>query len=369
MPRAASLAHRRPRRRLHRLRDARARRAEARDAAGARSTRSGDLVAQKARRGGAGGRRAVRPPTSARRTSRSRRCSATTRPPRPRSPRCARRAPATVPRRRVRAHVAARQSAPADRPPQRVVAGRAVAGADRARGDAGRDAPARRDDEGGHGQRRRSRSPPRRSVGAGHDGGYQLQVSSFRTQAEASQFADQLRARGHKAYVVEAHVPGRGTWFRVRVGPFTTQHAAAQLPHVVRGEGARRAVRRAPPGHDRRAALMRELARVDRRVAARGVRALHVVRGASACAGVIACRMWRCKAWSSRTMSRPCGRLAARRSLASATVVRALRRAFDGERAEARSGAVDALTFATSMPRGERSPSAGRGALETLRRA
>jgi len=65
------------------------------------------------------------------------------------------------------------------------------------------------------------------SSGPGHDGGYQLQVSSFRTQSEANDFADQLRARGHKAYVLEAHVPGRGTWFRVRVGPFASQHAAA----------------------------------------------------------------------------------------------------------------------------------------------
>jgi cell division septation protein DedD len=65
------------------------------------------------------------------------------------------------------------------------------------------------------------------SAGPGHDGGYQLQVSSFRTQAEANDFADQLRARGHKSYVQEAHVLGRGTWFRVRVGPFATQHAAA----------------------------------------------------------------------------------------------------------------------------------------------
>jgi cell division septation protein DedD len=65
------------------------------------------------------------------------------------------------------------------------------------------------------------------SSGPGHDGGYQLQVSSFRTQGEANDFADQLRARGHKSYVLEAHVPGRGTWFRVRVGPFATQHAAA----------------------------------------------------------------------------------------------------------------------------------------------
>jgi DedD protein len=62
---------------------------------------------------------------------------------------------------------------------------------------------------------------------AGHEGGYQLQVSSFRAQGEARSFADQLRARGHKAYVVEANVPNRGTWYRVRVGPFGTQHAAA----------------------------------------------------------------------------------------------------------------------------------------------
>jgi cell division septation protein DedD len=53
-------------------------------------------------------------------------------------------------------------------------------------------------------------------------------VSSFHTDGEAQAFADQLRARGHRAYVVEAHVPGRGTWFRVRIGPFATQHAAAQ---------------------------------------------------------------------------------------------------------------------------------------------
>ena len=62
---------------------------------------------------------------------------------------------------------------------------------------------------------------------AGREGGYQLQVSSFRTQNEADTFSGQLRARGHKAYVVEAHVPGRGTWYRVRIGPFTSQHAAA----------------------------------------------------------------------------------------------------------------------------------------------
>ncbi len=62
----------------------------------------------------------------------------------------------------------------------------------------------------------------------GKEGGFQLQVSSFRTREEAESFATQLRARSHKAYVNEAHVAGRGTWFRVRIGPFPTQHAAAQ---------------------------------------------------------------------------------------------------------------------------------------------
>jgi DedD protein len=60
----------------------------------------------------------------------------------------------------------------------------------------------------------------------GREGGYQLQVSSFRSQPEAQAFADQLRARGHRAYTVEAHVPGRGTWYRVRIGPFGSQRAA-----------------------------------------------------------------------------------------------------------------------------------------------
>lgn len=72
-----------------------------------------------------------------------------------------------------------------------------------------------------------SSPPPGSSTAAeGREGGYQLQVSSFKTMAEARRFADQLRSRGHRAHAVEAHVPGRGTWYRVRIGPFPTQTAA-----------------------------------------------------------------------------------------------------------------------------------------------
>ena len=74
--------------------------------------------------------------------------------------------------------------------------------------------------------RRAAREPSGEASPAGTPGGYQLQVSSFKTQGEAEGFAGALRRRGHKAYVEPAHVKGRGLWYRVRVGPFKYRHSA-----------------------------------------------------------------------------------------------------------------------------------------------
>jgi DedD protein len=63
-------------------------------------------------------------------------------------------------------------------------------------------------------------------IPAGGPGGYQLQVSSFKTQEEAEGFAAALRRRGHKAYIEPANVKGRGLWYRVRIGPFKYRHSA-----------------------------------------------------------------------------------------------------------------------------------------------
>jgi cell division septation protein DedD len=67
-----------------------------------------------------------------------------------------------------------------------------------------------------------------------------LQVASFRTDAEAQGFLAVLRQRGHHAYVETAQIPGRGTWYRVRVGPYRymseAKKAAAefeQKEHIV----------------------------------------------------------------------------------------------------------------------------------------
>jgi cell division septation protein DedD len=60
----------------------------------------------------------------------------------------------------------------------------------------------------------------------GHDGGFQIQVASFRNAEDASSFVDDLRRRGHKAYKQAAYVPDRGLWHRVRIGPFRTKYDA-----------------------------------------------------------------------------------------------------------------------------------------------
>lgn len=63
-------------------------------------------------------------------------------------------------------------------------------------------------------------------VEPGHPGPYLLQVGSFRTEPEATAFATALRERGHRAYVEPAQVSRRGTWYRVRVGPFRSTREA-----------------------------------------------------------------------------------------------------------------------------------------------
>lgn len=57
----------------------------------------------------------------------------------------------------------------------------------------------------------------------GMDGGFQLQVASFKEQADAERTVEDLRKRGHRAFRQAAHVPDRGLWHRVRIGPFKTK--------------------------------------------------------------------------------------------------------------------------------------------------
>jgi len=64
------------------------------------------------------------------------------------------------------------------------------------------------------------------SAAAGHEGRYTLQVISYGDPQEAQVFASALRKRGHAAYVTTGAVEGRGTHWRVRIGPFSTRQEA-----------------------------------------------------------------------------------------------------------------------------------------------
>lgn len=62
----------------------------------------------------------------------------------------------------------------------------------------------------------------------GYEGGYEIQVASFRQSDDADAFVTELRKRGHRAYRQAAYVPERGLWHRVRVGPFKSRYEAQQ---------------------------------------------------------------------------------------------------------------------------------------------
>ena len=55
-------------------------------------------------------------------------------------------------------------------------------------------------------------------------GNFLLQLSSFQDRAEADAFA--RRFAGQNAYVVASEVPGKGLWYRVRVGSYGTMKDA-----------------------------------------------------------------------------------------------------------------------------------------------
>lgn len=52
--------------------------------------------------------------------------------------------------------------------------------------------------------------------------GYSLQIRAFKNIVEANEFIGTLRRQGYTPHVILSDVPGRGRWYRVRVGRFRT---------------------------------------------------------------------------------------------------------------------------------------------------
>jgi len=77
---------------------------------------------------------------------------------------------------------------------------------------------------------------PTVSIPPSGSGNYTVQVSSWATKGKAESEAARLTSAGYTAFVEDAQVSG-GTWYRVRVGRYTTpkeaKEAAAQLSKMM----------------------------------------------------------------------------------------------------------------------------------------
>ena len=56
-----------------------------------------------------------------------------------------------------------------------------------------------------------------------------IQVASFQSVDDANRRAKELKDRGYKVLVVKADIPGKGAWYRVRLGPFNSVDKAKAL--------------------------------------------------------------------------------------------------------------------------------------------
>jgi DedD protein len=71
----------------------------------------------------------------------------------------------------------------------------------------------------------RAAQPPDQAV---KGGAFTLQLSAFQERQEADRFAARLRDRGYAPYILTSEVPGKGTWYRVRMGSFASKDAASR---------------------------------------------------------------------------------------------------------------------------------------------
>ncbi|MFL5250807.1 MAG: SPOR domain-containing protein, partial [Myxococcales bacterium] len=67
-------------------------------------------------------------------------------------------------------------------------------------------------------------------------GKYTVQIGATQDRAEAHQMVIRVSKAGLRPYVMEAKLPGRGLWYRVRVGAFADRAAADQYRRDVERE-------------------------------------------------------------------------------------------------------------------------------------
>jgi cell division septation protein DedD len=65
---------------------------------------------------------------------------------------------------------------------------------------------------------------PKKPEPAGH---FTLQLSAFPERADAEEFMRRIQGAGYKPFLVVSEIPGKGVFYRVRVGDYSSRQAAA----------------------------------------------------------------------------------------------------------------------------------------------
>ncbi len=63
---------------------------------------------------------------------------------------------------------------------------------------------------------------------------YTLQISAYQEKSDADADVKRLKQRGYAAFILPSELPGKGTWYRVRLGSFSNRAAAEKLQREVR---------------------------------------------------------------------------------------------------------------------------------------
>ena len=69
--------------------------------------------------------------------------------------------------------------------------------------------------------------------GPAERGDYTVQVSAFQTESEAAAYAAGLKRKGFSPFVVSNALEGKGIWYRVRMGRFTTEESAKAAKNLL----------------------------------------------------------------------------------------------------------------------------------------
>jgi cell division septation protein DedD len=65
---------------------------------------------------------------------------------------------------------------------------------------------------------------------------YTLQIASYQEKEIAEGDVKKMKQKGYAAFIVSSELPGKGTWYRVRLGSFSSKAAAEKLRNELRSK-------------------------------------------------------------------------------------------------------------------------------------